>query len=123
MRSILPFVVLLVAACGGSDAGTTVIPVTPVTPVTPSAAPKDTIFTPGRAFSPSFVSVTAGSTIVFALGFDGTGHDVRFTAKPGAPAYIPVSVRKYVGVVMTTRGDFPFTCPTHPEMTGIVTVQ
>jgi plastocyanin len=85
---------------------------------------KDTIYTIGIAtFSPDSIQVPKGYTVFFALGFDGTGHDVRFTAAPGSPADIPVSVKKYVGVTFTTAGRFPYICPTHPQMTGIITVQ
>ncbi|MES2179316.1 MAG: Ig-like domain-containing protein [Gemmatimonadota bacterium] len=83
----------------------------------------DTIFTVGRAFSPNFVTVQKGGSLVFALGFDGIGHDVQFATKTGSPAYIPVSTSKYFTVSFPSSGDFAFTCPTHPEMTGIVTVQ
>ena len=93
--------------------------------VSPAAVvSKDTIFTVGIQFSPNVLSnVAAGSTVVFALGFDGIGHDVSFGAKPGAPAPIPVTTRQNVGRVFSTAGDFPFICPTHPEMTGTITVR
>ncbi len=85
---------------------------------------KDTIFTIGMtAFSPAALPVSVGATVVFALGFDGIGHDVQFAAAPGSPAYIPVAVRSYVRVVFPTAGTFPYTCPTHPQMTGTITVQ
>ncbi len=88
------------------------------------SASKDTIFTIGiSSFSPASVTVSRGSSVTFALGFDGTGHDVQFNAAPGAPAYIPVTVRQNVSVSFSTAGTFPYTCPTHPQMTGSITVQ
>ena len=84
---------------------------------------KDTIFTAGIAFSPNTLTVPVGATVIFMLGFDGIGHDVLFAAKTGSPAYIPVSVRKPVPVTFSTAGNFPYSCPTHPEMTGVITVQ
>ena len=89
-----------------------------------AAAPaKDTIFTPGIAFSPNRLTVNAGATVIFALGFDGTGHDVRFAVASGAPADIPVTTRQYIPRVFTKAGNFSYICPTHPEMTGVITVQ
>ncbi len=89
----------------------------------PTVATKDTIFTPGIAFSPNYLIVKAGSTVIFSLGFDGIGHDVRFDTKPGAPGNIPVSVRKNVPVTFSLAGAFHYICPTHPEMVGDVLVQ
>jgi plastocyanin len=104
----------LTAGCGGSD-GTT--------PITPPTVPKDTIFTIGIAsFSPNQLTVSKGATVVFALGFDGTGHDVRFNAA-GAPADIPVVVRQNVPRTFAVAGSFSYICPTHPQMTGMITVQ
>ena len=88
-----------------------------------TAVSKDTIFTVGIAFSPPTLVVAPGATVIFALGFDGTGHDVRFAAAPGAPADIPVLVRQYVPRTFTTAGTFNYICPQHPQMTGTVTVQ
>ena len=89
----------------------------------PTVAAKDTIFTPGIAFSPNYLVVKAGTTVIFSLGFDGIGHDVRFDAKAGAPGNIPVSVRKNVPVTFSLAGAFHYICPTHPEMVGDVLVQ
>ena len=92
--------------------------------VNPAAgASKDTVFTPGIAFSPPSLIVAREATVIFALGFDGIGHDVLFATKPGSPAYIPVTSRQYVARTFSTAGDFAYTCPTHPEMNGVITVQ
>lgn len=85
---------------------------------------KDTIFTQAiAAFAPTFVTITRGSGVVFSLGFDGVGHDVQFNTKTGAPAYIPVTSRQNVSVTFPTAGEFTYYCPTHPQMTGTITVQ
>ena len=91
--------------------------------IAPAVASKDTIFTPGISFSPNRLTVTAGATVVFALGFDGIGHDVRFAVTSGAPADIPVTTRQYVPRLFSKAGSFSYICPTHPEMTGVITVQ
>lgn len=92
--------------------------------VNPSATTaKDTIFTIGtNSFSPTFLPIKIGSTVVFSLGFDGVGHDVRFDMKNGAPADIPVTVRANVPRTFNVVGDFPYFCPTHPQMIGTITV-
>jgi plastocyanin len=108
-------VTAVAAACGGSDGGT---------PITPPTTSKDTIFTIGMAtFSPNQLTISRGSTVVFALGFDGIGHDVLFDAAAGAPAYIPVVARQNVPRTFNVAGNFPYHCPAHPEMTGAITVQ
>ena len=86
-------------------------------------ASKDTIFTPGITFSPNQLTVARGANVIFALGFDGIGHDVRFTVKTGSPADIPVTTRQYIARNFAVAGSFPFFCPTHPEMTGVIAVQ
>lgn len=94
-----------------------------LTVIAPAAASKDTIFTPGISFSPNRLTVATGATVIFALGFDGTGHDVTFAATSGAPSDIPVTTRQYIPRVFSTAGSFSYICPTHPEMTGVITVQ
>jgi plastocyanin len=91
--------------------------------IAPAAASKDTIFTVGISFSPNMRTVAPGAIVIFALGFDGIGHDVRFAATSGAPADIPVTTRQYIARVFSKAGSFSYICPTHPEMTGVITVQ
>ena len=117
-----------VTAVGGGSAtitaditgvtGTLLITVNPV-----AVASKDTIFTAGIAFSPTSLPVSIGATVIFALGFDGIGHDVRFAVKAGSPADIPVTTRQYIARRFSTAGDFSYICPTHPEMTGVIAVR
>lgn len=102
----------------GGVKGTIAITVKPA-----ATTARDTIFTPGINFSPNRLTIVRGATVIFALGFDGIGHDVRFATQAGAPADIPVTTRQYVPRVFTTAGDFAFICPTHPEMTGVITVR
>lgn len=87
-------------------------------------AAKDTIFTLGTsAFSPTFLEVERGATVIFSLGPDGTLHDVLFAAKAGAPAYIFPVANARVPVTFSTAGEFPYHCPIHPQMSGTVTVK
>jgi plastocyanin len=93
--------------------------------VNPAAvATKDSIFTIGQtAFSPDPLPVAVGATVIFVLGYDGIGHDVRFATKAGAPADIPVTVHQPIARTFSTAGDFSYFCPTHPQMTGVVSVR
>ena len=94
-----------------------------ITVTTPTPASKDTIFTVGINFSPSVKAVAPGAAVVFYLGFDGIGHDVRFAVKNGSPQDIPVTVRGAVARTFSVAGEFSYFCPTHPEMTGSIIVQ
>lgn len=94
-----------------------------ITVSVPVSASKDTIFTPGISFSPIRLTVATGATVIFALGFDGVGHDVRFAVTSGAPADIPVTKGQNIARVFSKAGSFSYFCPTHPEMTGVITVQ
>ncbi|MEP6733634.1 MAG: Ig-like domain-containing protein [bacterium] len=92
--------------------------------VVAQSSSKDTIFTIGIAsFSPNTITIAKGASVVFSLGMDGTGHDVRFAAAAGAPADIPVVVRQNVPRTFDVAGTFNYICPTHPQMTGTITVQ
>lgn len=79
------------------------------------------VFTPGLVFSPSFLTITVGSTVRFNI--TGVAHDVTFQAVTGAPASIPVTQGQVVSRTFNTKGTFPYDCRTHPGMSGTVTVQ
>jgi plastocyanin len=120
MRSMKSFVIgvtcicVLASGCSGKDAptdpgnnngnGTTV-----------------DVFTPGLVFSPSFLTISLGTTIRFNI--TGVAHDVTFQAVTGAPQSIPVTTNQVVSRTFNTKGTFPFDCQTHPGMSGSVTVQ
>lgn len=83
------------------------------------------IFTLSTAFSPNFVQLSAGDTIRFTItpSSNGEGHDVTFTAKPGVPANIPVTMNGVFTRVFATKGTFHFDCRVHPGMSGDIDVQ
>src|SRR5689334_13977563 len=112
----VPAIVLLVlaAACGGSDA-----------PTNPSGNKTVDVFTLASAFSPNFVQINAGDTIRFNITTapNGEGHDVTFDAKAGAPANIKVTLTGVISRVFATRGTFHYNCFVHPGMSGDVVVQ
>ena len=116
VRLLIP-VLLVAAACGGSD-GTTTGPTSKNTTLD--------VFTIGDSFSPSFETISAGDTVRFnfAGGSDNMGHNVRFTPTvAGAPADVSVLKTGTASRVFTTKGDFHYVCDVHPGMIGEIVVQ
>jgi plastocyanin len=91
-------------------------------PTGPATTTTD-VYTPGLVFSPSFITITVGSTIRFNISGDQQGHDVTFAEVAGAPASIPVTVNAVIARTFNAKGTFPFDCRTHPGMSGSVTVE
>jgi plastocyanin len=116
VRLFIP-VLLVAAACGGSDSSTT----------GPSSTNKTVdIFMIGNIFSPSFQTVAVGDTVRFnfAPGSDGMGHNVRFTPTvAGAPSDVSVLKTGTVSRAFATKGDFNYVCDVHPGMIGEIVVQ
>jgi plastocyanin len=81
------------------------------------------VYTPGNIFSPSFVTITVGSTVRFNIAGSPEGHDVTFQTVTGAPQSVPVTITGVASRTFNTKGTFPFDCRTHPGMSGSVTVQ
>lgn len=83
------------------------------------------VFTVVDAFSPAFVTVTAGDTVrwTFSGGSDGMGHNVRFAAGVGAPPDINILTTGTATRVFPNRGTFNYFCDVHPGMNGSVIVQ
>jgi plastocyanin len=115
MRAPLTALVLLVlaAACGGDGGPTTIIP----------GSPKDTVSTLPEAFIPNLLTVSAGTTVVFAFG-GGIPHNVIFNrSAAGAPTDIQIVQDVFVSRTFSARGVFKFDCTVHPGMRGEVDVQ
>jgi plastocyanin len=115
MRASVIVLFAIAAACG-SDSSTT----------PPGSGNKSVdVYTLSTAFSPNFVQITAGDTILFHIvpSNNGEGHDVTFDAKTGAPANIKVTLNGDIPRVFTTRGTFHYNCFVHPGMSGDVLVQ
>jgi plastocyanin len=115
MRIVVCAALILAAACG-SDSGST----------TPTSHNKTVdVFTLSSAFSPSFVQIAQGDTVLFSIrpAQNGEGHDVTFDATPGAPANIKVTLNGDIPRVFSTKGTFHYNCFVHPGMSGDVVVQ
>src|ERR1043166_1375346 len=82
MRVFVSAALVLAAACG-SDSGSTAPPT--------SHNKSVEVFALSSTFSPNFVQINQGDTVVFSIrpAQNGEGHDVTFNATPpGAPANI-----------------------------------
>ena len=116
MRICTASAVLLFAIACGSDG----------TPTSTTGSNKSyDVYTLNSAFSPSFVQIAVGDTVVFHItpGSDNDGHDVTFDVKAGAPANIKVTLNGTIPRVFSTRGTFHYNCFVHPGMIGDVQVQ
>lgn len=106
--------VVFAAACGGSSTG----PAAGGPP--PNAA--NVQATNALTFQPGSVTIAAGGTVTWQ--FFGVGHNVTFTATPGAPADISgVNMNVSIARMFTTPGTFNYHCTIHPGMAGTVVVQ
>src|SRR4029079_15427571 len=98
MRASIIVLVAVVAACG-SEGSTT----------PPGSGNKSVdVFKLSTAFSPNFVQIAAGDTVLFHIvpSNNGEGHDVTLDARAGAPANITVTLNGNVARVFSTRGTF-----------------
>jgi plastocyanin len=96
--------------------GTTSLVVTPV-------VARDTISTTPEAFVPNLLSISVGSTVVFAFG-GGIAHNVIFDpSTAGRPADIQNATNVFNARTFGTRGTFKFDCTVHPGMRGEIDVQ
>jgi plastocyanin len=92
-------------------------------PVTPSPAAKDTVFTIQETFVPNQVTITPGSSVVFAFG-GGIPHNVIFDrSAAGAPADIQIAKDVANTRTFGSRGSFKFDCTVHPGMSGEILVR
>lgn len=118
-RSILPAMsALILAGCGGGDAGTGPDP-DPIKPVTPVAAATVTAGNNNR-FSPQNVDLVRGGTVTWTFG--SVPHNAIFNSTMGAPANIPVVSNTEEKRTFNTAGTFPYDCTLHAGMTGTITV-
>ena len=93
-------------------------PAAPVTPATPvSGATSESVAITNNLFSPSSITVTAGSTVTW------TNNDtVTHTVTADDQSFTSGLMKKTASWSKTfaTPGTFPYFCDIHPEMTGTV---
>ncbi|HEY7898529.1 MAG TPA: plastocyanin/azurin family copper-binding protein [Gemmatimonadaceae bacterium] len=76
----------------------------------------------GNQFSPTQITVTAGSSITFN-NVSGTTHNVTFTTT-GSPANVPDFASGTKVVAFPTAGTYDYHCTIHGlSMSGVVVVQ
>ncbi len=109
---------LILAGCGGGDAGTGPDP-DPVKPANPVASATVTAGNNNR-FSPSNVDLIGGGTVTWTFG--SVPHNVIFNSTAGAPANVPVVSNTEEKRTFNTAGTFPYDCTLHAGMTGTITV-
>ena len=88
----------------------------------PVLAAKDTIFTQPTRWSPPFVTINVGGTVIFAFG-GGIQHNAIFNKVTGAPADIGIFKDQVFARTFNPKGTFPFVCTIHDGMVGEITVQ
>ena len=105
--ALLPLVVLIVVACGGSTA--------------PLASPVETgsIVMQNNAFQPSHITVPARTTVTWTNG-DQVPHNVTFD--DGGGSSDSLSFGATFQRVFNDPGAFDYECTIHPGMDGTVTV-
>ncbi len=106
---------VLVAACGGSDA------VTPTPSTTPAPVVTTSVTMQSRLFAPASIQVSPGATVTFTNA-DNFNHNVTFSS--GGVTTIPnFATGAKTAVMPMTAGLYNYTCTLHSGMNGSVTVK
>jgi plastocyanin len=119
----IPAAVLLVIICliAGCTSGQSPAPSAAATAA--PAGPAHAITIKNFAFSPSTLTVKAGSTVVWT-NEDGAPHQIA--SDDGAPAPFTSSslaTGASFPFTFTQAGTYPYHCSIHPSMTGTIVVQ
>jgi plastocyanin len=109
---LLIAVALIVGACSGSySAGTPAAPA--------AAAPGASVTIANFSFSPSTLSVRAGTTVTWTNN-DSTAHTV--TLDDGSAASADIASGATFQHTFTAAGSFTYHCRIHPTMTATIVV-
>jgi plastocyanin len=76
------------------------------------------VFIQGMAFSPSTITVTAGTTVTWT-NKDGVAHTVTSSGSFDSKSINPNGTYSHL---FSTAGTFPYICTIHPTMTATVIV-
>ena len=110
---------------GVTRTGSTTVTVTAGGGTTPPPPPPGssnaTVTTPGEAFAPQTVTITAGGTVTWQIS--GATHNVTFSGAAPAGGNIPDTRAGNVSRQFTTAGSYDYTCTRHSGMQGRVVVQ
>lgn len=123
-RSLSVACLVLVAGCGSSSTGPTYGGGGTPPPPPPACVPGNgtVCLVSGNQFSPTSLTVTAGSSVTFN-NISNTTHNVTFTTS-GAPSNVADFSSGTQVVAFPTRGTFNFHCTIHGlSMSGVVVVQ
>jgi plastocyanin len=77
------------------------------------------VFIQGMAFSPSTITVTAGTTVTWT-NKDGVAHTV--TSSSGSFDSMSINPNGTYSHLFSAAGTFPYICTIHPTMTATVIV-
>lgn len=77
------------------------------------------VFMQGTAFTPSTITVSAGTTITWTNN-DGMVHNV--TSNTGIFSSGTINPNQTFSQLFSVAGTFPYKCTIHPTMTGTVIV-
>ena len=121
-RAAVVLLSIAAIACGGGGSGysngSTTGPNQPTCPSTPGTV----CLVSSNQFSPSSITISAGSAVAFD-NISNTTHNVTFTT-PGAPQDVSDFSSGTQSVVFPTAGTYNFHCTIHGlSMSGVVVVQ
>ena len=116
LATLLAIMTILLAACGGATEST------PATDGDGGGATGETVSLAGNQFSPSTLTIAAGTTVTFTdtathtvtEGTDGVAVDDPIVDEQGG-ADVPVTFDE--------PGTYNITCTIHPEMNMTITVE
>jgi plastocyanin len=122
-RAALAIFIITAAACGGGGGSgySNGSPTGPTQPTCPST-PGTVCLVSSNQFSPTSITILAGSAVAFD-NISNTTHNVTFTTS-GAPADVSDFSSGTQSVVFPTAGTYNYHCTIHGlSMSGVVVVQ
>ena len=127
------WLLLALAACGGTYSSAPTPPPPPPPPPPPGGNPPSSAsvaMTSGddgygsstNLFSPAAVTIARAGTVTWSNN-SGAAHNVTFGAEAGAPANVPNLTTGSASRTFASAGTFAYQCTNHTGMTGQVIVQ
>ncbi|MEU7142999.1 plastocyanin/azurin family copper-binding protein [Nocardia sp. NPDC046473] len=120
---------LLVAGCGGSDAGSAATTTKRPHPTTTTSQPAGdtkpaaiTVEVNNMKFAPADVTVKTGDTVTWHFA-DKAPHTVQGIGDKAMGLNSPIIDKGDWSYTFTVAGTYRYLCSLHPEMRGTITVQ